>query len=433
MERGKMVRLIPIAAILVVIAFSFLFTGLLGESSSSSNRLTMAVNGGGITDPPIGILEFDSGESVPVSAKADLGYTFAGWTGDICAIQNPSSADTIVTVDDNISIFANFIEDGPKPYFSLNQHWIEGYHNNPDEVNLEDPDSVFWHVFSRLPDQVKVYPSENYFYYMLHLNGRTFWGNIRLAAGHRELGELSFAYFEFDEFAYASSSKFTRSKVFTADDGVELVEIDHFTYIVNYRDKSVTFNMHRLPQNPPRLFGLKANEVFVERTFDESGYQFFLMFNEAKNYFFWVLNEEEGVPDILDPVGISGDIFRGRRSGFVFWEDDLGRKILATIRQQSITRNDYFDGPFDQLADNYAEEVNIREYMIKASPGLEGRIDQYGYFTDPGSTMRVALSTYGTHYYLQQALDFIDAAKAAEDTYQHISRRGASATPPATP
>ncbi|MBT4511683.1 MAG: hypothetical protein HOC20_05685, partial [Chloroflexi bacterium] len=66
-------------------------------------------------------------------------------------------------------------------------------------------------------------------------------------------------------------------------------------------------------------------------------------------------------------------------------------------------------------------------------PGLEGRIDQYGYFTDPGSSMRVALSTYGTHYYQQQALDFVAAAKASTDTYQYISRRGAMTTTSTTP
>ncbi len=358
----------------------------------------------------------DSEEAIPILAQA-----------------SPDDGEVNIPVEVQVS---SAPPDDPQPYFSLNQHWIEGYHNTPDDIDLEDVDSVFWHVFSRLPDQVTVYPTENYFYYMLYLDGRTLWGNIRLASGHRELGKLSFAYFEFDEFAYATGKKFTRSKVFTAVDGLELVEVDHFTYIVNYQGKSVTFNMIRLPQDPPQLFDLKQDEVFIERTFDESGYQFFLLFNEAKNYFMWVLNEEEGIPDTLDPIGTSGDIFRGRRSGFVFWVDDLGRKILATIRQQSITRNDYFDGPFDQLADNYAEEVGIREYMIKASPGLAGRIDQYGYFTDPGSSMRVALSTYGTHYYQQQALDFIAAAKASADTYQYISRRGAPplvAPAPTTP
>ena len=41
-----------------------------------------------------------------------------------------------------------------------------------------------------------------------------------------------------------------------------------------------------------------------------------------------------------------------------------GRKILAAIRGQSAVRNDYYDGPFDQLADNYVDEIPISEYII---------------------------------------------------------------------
>jgi hypothetical protein len=66
--------------------------------------------------------------------------------------------------------------------------------------------------------------------------------------------------------------------------------------------------------------------VFVQRTFDKSGYQFFLLFNEKSNYLFWVLNEEPGVPDVLEPAG--EDLLVGRRSGFAFWVD----KAMTTAR-----------------------------------------------------------------------------------------------------
>ena len=123
-------------------------------------------------------------------------------------------------------------------------------------------------------------------------------------------------------------------------------------------------------------------ERFIQRTFDESGYQFYLLFNERDDYFFWVLNEEEPLRDVLDPLG--DDLLVGRRSGFGLWIDrDHGdRKILVGVRQLNIRRNDYYDGPFDQLADNYADETAIAEYMQRAFPSLRGRIDKYGYYTD---------------------------------------------------
>ena len=83
------------------------------------------------------------------------------------------------------------------------------------------------------------------------------------------------------------------------------------------------------------------------RTFDESGYQFFLLFNTTGNYFTWVLNEEEIVPDELVPV--DDDLLVGRRSGFAFWVDPAhpDRKALVAIRGANATVNNYYDGPFD--------------------------------------------------------------------------------------
>jgi len=314
-------------------------------------------------------------------------------------------------------------EEGYSPYLSTNQQIIEGF--SADAIDPEDIDAVFWHVFSRLPEQVTVYPSENYFYFQLSVGGRQFWGNIRIAAGYREQGILSFAYFEFAEFS-PLPNQFTRSKLYKEKDGLELEKIDHFTYLVRYQEKEVTFNLHQLVQEPPKLFSLGNDEVFVERTFDESGFQFFLIFIEKDNYFLWILNEEEVVPDVLDPVIGRQDVFLGRRSGFSFWADEAhdNRKILASIRQHSVTRNDYYDGPFDQLADNYAEEARISEYMVKAFPGLEGRIDTYGYYTDTQNPMRVAITTYGTYYTQAQFLQFISNAIASGNPYKYISRRG---------
>jgi len=309
-------------------------------------------------------------------------------------------------------------------YLNTNQQWIEGLYD--EELDLRDVDAVFWRVFSGLPNLVTVYPSENYYYFKLYIDDREIWGNIRIAAGYRERGVISFAYFEFDEFALIYEEKFSRSKLYGAEEGVAVEELDGFTYAVSYQDKTVTFLLHQIPQEPPRFFDLGENEVFVERTFDESGYQFFLIFNEQKNYFLWVLNEENDVPDILDPVGDTDDIVVGRRSGFAFWVDSAheNRKILTTIRQLSVRRNDYYDGPFDQLADNYVDEVHISDYMIKALPALKDRIDEYGYYTDTERPMRVAISPYSTYYTHNEIVQFIAAAKVSGDPYQYISRRG---------
>lgn len=328
------------------------------------------------------------------------------------------SGDTVVPT----STAADIDGTSSGSYLRFNQEWLEGLTSSG--LDLEDVDEVFWHVFSQLPDQVTVYPTENYYYFILYVDGRQIWGNIRLPAGRRERGVLSFAYFEFRESPIASTNRFSRNKFFTDADGLRIEELDPFTYVVRYNGKAVTFNLKKISQEPPRRFTLGQDEVFVERTFDESGFQFFLLFNEAKNFFFWVLNEEEIVPDTMEFYDT--DLVIGKRSGFAFWVDEAhnNRKILAGILGQNATRNNYYDGPFDQLADNYVDEVNIYDYLILASPSLEGRIDKYGYFTDTERPSRVSISTYYIYWSQDSIRQFLGGIRAAEDPYLFISRRG---------
>jgi hypothetical protein len=165
--------------------------------------------------------------------------------------------------------------------------------------------------------------------------------------------------------------------------------------------KRVTFHLHRLVQAPPKLFALDADERFVQRTFDESGLGFFLLFDETCRQFRWVLNEELPVPEHWREL--APNVYQGRRTGFVF-QCARGRKHLVAVRGQSVDRNDYCDGPFDQLADNFARETHLREFLEKANPQLRGRIDDFGNFTDERAPARVAIAPYATYYTNAEAL-----------------------------
>jgi hypothetical protein len=338
----------------------------------------------------------------------------------VAAVVNPTTSATAATSPTAAT-----------SYLLFNQRIIEGL--TDPSLDLTDVDAVFARVFAGLPDEVTVYPSENYYYFVLYVDGRQVWGNIRLAAGSRERGELSFGYFEFVEFPTRPGTGVNGSKFFTKADGVDVIELERFTWLVRFDGKEVVFHLNQIPQTPPTLFELGADETFVERTFDESGYQFFLLFNETDKYFFWVLNEEAPLADEWDAV--ADDLMVGKRSGFAFWVDAAhdDRKVLMAIRKLSVTRNDYYDGPFDQLADNYAAESNVSEYMQRAFPALRGRIDQFGYYTDQERPMRVALSTYYTYYARSDLARIADAVRAADDPLQLIAKRGVIATPTPAP
>jgi hypothetical protein len=109
------------------------------------------------------------------------------------------------------------------------------------------------------------------------------------------------------------------------------------------------------------------------------------------------------------------------------------RKVLASVRKISVTRNDYYDGPFDQLADNYVDQNKISQWMERAFPSVKSRIDKYGYYKDAERPSRVALSCYGNYETDAEVIDFIRRAKASADPYQFISRGASSALALAEP
>ena len=240
---------------------------------------------------------------------------------------------------------------------------------------------------------------------------------------------LSFAYFEFKESPYVTEPRLVRNKFFTDADGLLIEELDKFTFKVRFDGKEVIFNLNQISQEPPTLFELADNEQYIEKTYDESGYNFILLFNSERNYFNWVLNEEVPLPDELMPIG--EDLLVGRRSGFAFWVDRAhdARKLLVAIRGQNATINDYYDGPFDQLADNYVDETNLASYVVRASPSLDGRIDKWGYFLDSIKPSRVSISPYYV-YFTDRALKlFVSQMKLHSDPYYFVSRKGVLPTP----
>jgi hypothetical protein len=320
---------------------------------------------------------------------------------------------------------ASSVEGREAPLLKLNEHLVEGWHADADGLDLTEPADVFFYVFDRLPDEVMVYPGENYYYWQLVVRGREIWGNIRLPAGRRDRGVVSFGYAQFNPYpSRGGDRKLSRAKYFTVADGVVVDKKDDFTYKVTAGKKSVVFHLNRIDQSPPTTFEIRENERFIQRTFDESGIQFHLMFNTERDYFFWVLDEAVPVPDTW--TELAENIVVGDRTGFVFWSDpEAGdRKVLATIRKISVLRNDYYDGPFDQLSDNYAEEIDIKSWIERAIPGIKGRIDRYGYYTDTERPSRVALSNYGTYYTFAEAVQFIENARESFDPYYYISRGG---------
>ena len=267
--------------------------------------------------------------------------------------------------------------DGSPPALRTNQQMIEEIKKRPD-FDIEDIIAVFRFVFFSLPDVVRVYPTENYYYFDFYRDGVRYAGNMRLAAVDRDKNIFHFAYFAAAN--SATSDGEMHYKRLSAKDGVKVEKLDRFAYKVHYQGKQVVFQLNDLSDVKPPEGLLRDNEVYIGPVFDESGLQFFLVFNPDRKIFHYIFNENEPVPDELLQSLVAERILIGRRTGFAFYKDHyIDRKLLIGVHTFNMLVNNYYDGPFDQLPDNFITSDKLMKAIEASDPSVAGRIDRYGY------------------------------------------------------
>jgi hypothetical protein len=289
------------------------------------------------------------------------------------------------------------------PQLHTHQSYIEEI-QRPTTLDVKDLMATFGYVLNSLPDRVKIYPTENYFYFTFTHNGLPYAGNIRLDASDRDRGKVQFAYYEqttgwFDE----TPSYF---KTLDAADGVTLEKVERFLYRLSYGGKSVLFELNDLSQVRPPAGALAPKESFIGPSFDDSGVRFFLIYNAAIKNFLFILDETVKVTDEFVESSRDGRILTGKRTGFVFYRDHLrDRKILIGVYEENVRVNNYLDGPFDQLPDNFIEGEILRNAILEVDPKLKGKIDRFG--GTPDGEVRYNISPY-LIYKDERAFDPVD-------------------------
>lgn len=272
-----------------------------------------------------------------------------------------------------------------------------------------DPVSVFAFVLDRLPDRVKVYPTGNYYYFGFVHSGRAYAGSIRLDTLSRDSGKVYFAY-------HADSAPRAEGEaepdllsvgvILDAAHEVTVERLDRLVYRVTYGQKSVIFTLNDLSQVKPPANAIGPDDKVVGPVFDESGIRFFLVYNSRLKIFHYVLDETVAVLDDFTPSRLTNRITIGARTGYAFYRDhQLDRKILIGVLEGNRRKNNYFDGPFDQLPDNFIEGENLREIILDAVPRLKGQIDRLGRSLD--HTWRYTIDPY-LHYRREDDLYIID-------------------------
>jgi hypothetical protein len=93
-----------------VLALSVGLVGCGSEEVPEYNLTISSTEGGEVTTPGEGIFTYDEGTVVNLlAAEAEQGYHFISWTGDVNTIADVNAAKTIILMNGNYSITANFV------------------------------------------------------------------------------------------------------------------------------------------------------------------------------------------------------------------------------------------------------------------------------------------------------------------------------------
>ncbi len=256
---------------------------------------------------------------------------------------------------------------------------------------LADPVAMFAYVLGALAERVNVYPTENYYYFRFIHNKVPYAGNIRLDAMDRDLGKVHFAFYE-DLAEWKDESPVTHVALDMAQ-GVAVEKLDRLLYRISYRDKTVVFALNDLSAVVPPAGTVGSDERYIGPIFDDSAIRFFLIYNTKLKIFHYVLDESIEVADQLSPAMATDHILIGKRTGFAFYRDQkLDRKILIGVFEGNARVNNYLDGPFDQLPDNFIEGETLRDIILEVDPSLKDKIDRLG--GSPNGADRFLISPY---------------------------------------
>jgi hypothetical protein len=261
-------------------------------------------------------------------------------------------------------------------------------------LQVDDPKAVFAFVLNSLPDRVKVYPTENYYYFRFVHRGAQYAGNVRLDNENRDKGKIHIAYSI--DFAGWKDEDPAMHRLLGQEDGVIVEKLEELIYRVSYQAKSVVFELNDLADVVPPASALAPGERYIGPVFDDSAIRLFLVYNGKLRQFHYILDETAPPTEHYVPAAQSERILIGKRTGFAFYRDHRrDRKILIGVFEGNSRVNNYFDGPFDQLPDNFIKGEALRNAILEIEPSLAGEIDRFG--SDREGATRFMISPY-MHY-----------------------------------
>jgi hypothetical protein len=303
-------------------------------------------------------------------------------------------------------------EEAVQRRFTLNEDMIRGLTTPPD-ARACDPYDVLRDLFKQVAPVARIFPTENYYYFGFFRGGKSYSASLRLALDTRDQGILHYV-------CYETSTNWLKpdpgpgvSRQLSSKDGVSVRRLGDLEYQIEFQGTTVNFLLNRVDQTPDAQ-KLGPEEEFAGRIFDESGLVFDLVYSTSQKAFYFLLDATSPTPDLF--TEIRERVFLSKRTGFIFFQDlSPKRLILIAVHADEVRKNTAYDGPFDQLPENFYEGVGFWKYFYDAYPDMKGKLSPGG--TVLGSTNVVSIFAY-RQYASEEDLSFVDACirKHAERT-----------------
>lgn len=293
-------------------------------------------------------------------------------------------------------------EDKPR-HFVLNEDMIREVTTAADPQACS-PNEVLNDLFKQIGPVATIYPTENYYYFSFFRGGKSYSGSLRLAVDSRDKGIVQFACYETYTSWLEVDGAAGIQKELSQANGVFVKKIGNFEYDIAIEGVVVKFLLNKIDQTPDKD-KLGTGEKFAGRLLDDSGLVFDLVYNRTEKVFYFVLDTKSRVTDAF--VKLKDKVYVGKRTGFVFFEDViLKRFILIAVHSEEIYKNSPYDGPFDQLPENFYEEVGFWGYVYDAHPELLGKLTAGGTYLE--SELIFGILAYRA-YVSKKDLEFIDS------------------------
>ncbi len=253
------------------------------------------------------------------------------------------------------------------------------------------------YILTSLPETLIVYPTENYYYFIIPYCGKILKGNLKFDLFYDTLSQKVRIVYDF----YSNISLDFESDTFEYKEwvvNVRLTDDSNVTVLFNIGDtlirKFVIF-----PEVPSSKIRVPESSDFIFNTIDESGLVFSLTYDTTIKSFIWFLSDTQIINFKL--IKYKGPIYFEPVSGFVFIKIKKGF-ILIGVPLLNVVENNWWDGPFDQLNDRNWN-LKIYNYMLMSYPYLDTVIDKYLY--KKSGNGRVAPANYLQYYHLSEIFE----------------------------